>query len=532
MGVDVVLAAGGELPPEGKTLEYKRDLSAADTVLRAVIAFANSAGGQLVIGVDDGGGIVGVPDPEVAELKLANLIADSVRPQLVPTIELVSSRDKTVLVVNVPCGSNRPYYLKSAGRYQGTMVRLGSSNRQATALLVDDLARSSGPRTFDRAIAGEATMDDLDLGALSAMLGREIGEGELLTLELAKREDGQLKPTNAGLLVACPTPQQFFPHAWVQCARFRGPDRLEMADQASIYGPLPLVVDQVMVFLQRHRFLRAEFGKGDPNWDWRRKNIPSIPELAIRELVINALVHSAYSYGGSAIKVAFWDEAITIENPGGLVPGVTIDQITRGVSVLRNPAVARIFREMGLIESWGSGLRKVIRDLDEQGFGSPDFEELHERLRVTVHIPNHDPRHFMPAGRQVNHQVGDENQQASGQVSKSSEQVKGESHQVGHQVDDDSRGAGEQVSAQVSKLSEQVRDLLLAAATGPKSRAQLLAALGLADAYGSYRRHIVPLVDQGLLERTVPDRPNARTQRYALSESGSRLLAALRREDV
>ncbi|MDR0416997.1 MAG: putative DNA binding domain-containing protein [Propionibacteriaceae bacterium] len=527
MAVDLLLAEGGELPPEGKTLDYKRDLSGEDNVLRTVIAFANSAGGQLVVGVADDHAILGVPDPATAELKLANLISASVRPQLVPTLELVSAAGQTVLVANVPVGSHRPYYLKSVGRYQGTFVRLGSSNRQATAALVDDLARTSGPLTFDRLIAAEATMEDLDIPGLSAMLKREVSEEELITLELAKRENGELKPTNGGLLVACRTPQRFFPHAWVQCARFRGPDGLEIADQANVYGPLPLAVGQVMGFLRRHRFLRAEFDADGPGWDWRRQDVPSIPEASIRELVINALVHSSYSYGGSAIKVAFWDEAVTIENPGGLVPGVTIDQITRGVSVLRNPVVARVFREMGLIESWGAGLRKAIHTVKTEGFGTLDIEELHERLRVTVRIPNHDPRFFAPAGRRA--ELGEHSasssvvKSASGSVVKSSDIVVALSSKV---VESGSKVVKPIPVTRASIAARRAEAVLRAALEAPQRRTDLLAAAGLSQAVGNYQRHIVPLVAAGLLARTIPDKPNSSQQRYTLTAAGREYLAA------
>ena len=159
----------------------------------------------------------------------------------------------------------------------------------------------------------------------------------------------------------------------MQCGRFRGGDGLDLVDQADVRGPLPLAVDEVMSFLQRHRFLRAEFGAGDPEWDWRRRDVSSIPEAAIRELVVNALVHSSYSYGGTAIKVVFYDRAIVVESPGGLVPGVTIEQITHGVSVQRNPALARVFREAGLVELWGMGLRTVIQDLTDGGYEPPQY---------------------------------------------------------------------------------------------------------------------------------------------------------------
>ena len=394
---DHVLGVGGAGPDgraaehEGKTLDYKRDLSGSEGVLRTVVAFANSAGGRLVIGVADDRSVVGVDDPVTAEMRLANLIADSIRPQLLPTIELITLDGRTVLVANVPVGGQRPYYLEEAGRYGGAYVRLGSSKRRATRLLTDDLARGAGSRTFDRQINPQADIDDIDPPVLERLLGRPIGEEELLTLELVGRENGRLRPTNAGLLVACPSPQRFFPHAWVQCGRFRGRDGLDLVDQADVRGPLPLAVDEVMSFLQRHRFLRAEFGAGDPEWNWRRRDVSSIPEAAIRELVVNALFHSSYSYGGTAIKVVFYDRAIVVESPGGLVPGVTIEQITHGVSVQRNPALARVFREAGIMKQWGTGVQRVSEQVAEAGLPEPLIEEVPDQVRVTIYVPSHDP---------------------------------------------------------------------------------------------------------------------------------------------
>ena len=497
---------------EGKTLDYKRDLSGPEGVLRTVVAFANSAGGRLVIGVADDRSVVGVDDPVTAEMRLANLIADSIRPQLLPTIELITLDGRTVLVANVPVGGQRPYYLKEAGRYGGAYVRLGSSNRRATRLLTDDLARGAGSRTFDRQINPQADIDDIDPLVLERLLGRPIGEEELLTLELVGRENGRLRPTNAGLLVACPSPQRFFPHAWVQCGRFRGRDGLDLVDQADVRGPLPLAVDEVMSFLQRHRFLRAEFGAGDPEWNWRRRDVSSIPEAAIRELVVNALVHSSYSYGGTAIKVVFYDRAIVVESPGGLVPGVTIEQITHGVSVQRNPALARVFREAGLVELWGMGLRTVIRDLTDGGYEPPDIEELHERLRITVRIPDHDPRYFTPVRPRktagASGETGARVSNSSEQVSKSDHQVESPSHQV------------ESPSHQVGRLDESALEVLTAVSERDMSRSELLTGLGLTNETRNARRHLDPLLEAGLIERTVPDRPNSRLQRYRITDAG------------
>ena len=495
---------------EGKTLDYKRDLSGPEGVLRTVVAFANSAGGRLVIGVADDRSVVGIDDPVTAEMRLANLIADSIRPQLLPTIELITLDGRTVLVANVPVGGQRPYYLKEAGRYGGAYVRLGSSNRRATRLLTDDLARGAGSRTFDRQINPQADIDDIDPPVLERLLGRPIGEEELLTLELVGRENGRLRPTNAGLLVACPSPQRFFPHAWVQCGRFRGGDGLDLVDQADVRGPLPLAVDEVMSFLQRHRFLRAEFGAGDPEWNWRRRDVSSIPEAAIRELVVNALVHSSYSYGGTAIKVVFYDRAIVVESPGGLVPGVTIEQITHGVSVQRNPALARVFREAGLVELWGMGLRTVIRDLADGGYEPPDIEELHERLRVTVRIPDHDPRRFTP----VRLRTGENGRGAEPRIAGPTPGERSRPVEHAHASSDGRRQEGRYDVV-----------MMRAAADGPVHRDSLLAAAGLRPLSQNYARHVVPLLSSGLLAMTVPDKPRSKAQRYVLTEAGRAHLA-------
>jgi len=125
----------------------------------------------------------------------------------------------------------------------------------------------------------------------------------------------------------------------------------------------------------------------------------SIPISPLREIVTNALVHASYSTKGTAIKVAFLDQTIEIESPGGLVPHLTVDDMVQGVSVIRNPAIARVFLEMGLIEKWGTGLPRAIQVLTEAGLPAPEFKELPISLRVIVHINDHDvtPRASSPA---------------------------------------------------------------------------------------------------------------------------------------
>jgi len=369
--------------PESKTREYKQDLSSPEKAMRAVVAFANSAGGQLVIGVADDGKVAGVADPLLEQERLTNLICNLVSPQLMPTIELVPLADATVVVADIAVSIRLPHFLTKYGKEDGTYIRLGASNRQVGPDIIAELERTTAGIHFDKLPAFRATIDDLDMVTLAQQLGREVDKHTLKTLDLVTDDQGHLTPTNGGILVASPHPEQFFPFAWVQCARFRGPTKRDIWDQESIYGPLPQAVDKVMRFLEQNAFLHAEFG------DIYRKDVWSIPMAPLREFVTNALVHASYSRSGTPIKVAFLDQTIEIENPGGLMPDLTVEEMIQGVSRVRNHVVARVFKELGLIEQWGTGIPQAIQRLADAGLPAPEFKEFGASLRVIVHIEDH-----------------------------------------------------------------------------------------------------------------------------------------------
>ncbi len=490
----LTLAADGRVQQlEGKTREFKRDLSSSQPILRTLVAFANSAGGQLIVGVSDERSVVGVEDPLAEEERLTSLIADSISPQLVPVIDLVTLANKTLLVIEVPLSTRRPHYLRQAGLESGTYVRLGSTNRQADSVLVAELERTARGIAFEDLPAARATLADLDLARLSDMRGQDTEVKDLEALGLAVREGSTVVPTNAGVLVACPHPDRFLPSAWVQCGRIRGVNRTEIFDQTEIHTFIPFAVDGVMGFLTKHAFKSAEFG------DVRRRDVYSIPLEPIREVVINALVHASYAERGTPIRIAFLDDRIEVESPGGLVTGMTIENMRR-VSRLRNPMVARIFREMGLMEQWGTGVRRVFEELADEGLPEPQIEEIVDRLRFTIFIKHQ--RELM-GGDKIESKV---DEQVLGDVESPSHQVTKSSHQV-------------------ESPSHQVRAILAAAAGEPASRGVLLNAVGISNDSRNVRRHILPLIEAGLLARTLPGRPTSPKQRYVTTDAGRALLA-------
>lgn len=157
--------------PEGKTLEFKRDLSSPQNALKTLVAFANSAGGKLVIGVDDARQVVGVADPLAEEERICNLIADAIAPRLLPNIELMGMGEATVLVLEVFPSGARPHYLVKQGPEQGAYLRLGSSNRQAGPDWIAQTRRAAAGLVFDEQSMPTLSAQDLDLDALARWFG-------------------------------------------------------------------------------------------------------------------------------------------------------------------------------------------------------------------------------------------------------------------------------------------------------------------------------------------------------------------------
>ena len=470
------------LEPEGKQLEFKRDLSSPLNVLKTLVAFANSAGGRLVIGVDDARQVVGVADPLAEEERICNLIADAIAPRLLPNVELMSVGDATVLVVEVFPSGARPHYLSKQGPEQGVYLRLGSSNRQAGPDWIAETRRAAAGLVFDEQPMPTLGMQDLDLEAMARWFGpeRTLDTAQLQTLKLLRADQGRLLPTRGAVLLWGRERELHFPDAWVQCGRFRGQDKVDIFDQQDIHAHLPDAVNAIELFLKKHAYKSARFGA------MQREDVWSIPLTMLREAIVNALVHTDYAQRGSPIRVAFFDDRIDIESPGFLLPGMTVQDMQNGVSRIRNPVIARVFRELHLTEQWGSGVKRIFAEASAQGLPEPRVTEIATGVRLSVFLAApHDAR---PTAAQ----------------NPSLAQV---SEQVGVQV------------------SEQVAKLLLHCAAQPRSKQEMLVVLGLSNAYLNYKRHIVPLLEQGLIAMTLPDKPQSRLQRYRITTLGQVLLA-------
>lgn len=451
-------------------MEFKRDLSSPRPILKTLVAFANTAGGRLLIGVDDHRQVVGVAHPLDEEERICSLIADSISPRLVPNVELTTLEDKTILVVEVFLSGLRPHYLKADGPENGVYVRLGSTNRQADRELIGELRRTAEGVAFDELPMPDLSQDDLDVAAIRNQFrgNHRLDEEELFSLKLLTREQGRAVPTKGAVLLFGKDRTRHFPDAWIQCGRFVGRDKAEIFDHMETHDHLPQAVESIMLFLKKHAMRGADFS------EIRRKDVWSIPLGILREVVINALVHADYSQRGAPTRIAFYDDRIEVENPGILLPGMTIEDMKQGISKIRNHVIARVFRELNLIEQWGSGIRRIIKEAEALGLPELQIREIGMRMRVAVFLA--EPIPSLPAK---------------------------------------DAGAGLEPESQPESEPESLRDRVVRLLEGGAlSKSEISYRLGQKVISGPLNKILKALLAEGIVEYTIPEKPNSRLQKY------------------
>ena len=361
--------------PEGRTLEFKASMPKNSDLAKTVVAFANDAGGEIIIGVDDRHRAVGVPEealPQIEE-QLSNMIYDRCYPTVLPDISFLSAGGRSLVRVRVYRGSTPPYYLKSEGKVGGTYVRVGSNNRLADEELIGELERRRRNVSFDGEIAPEKSLAELDFRSFRRLYEEKTGEPlddlALQKLELAKAERGVLYPTNALVLLSDDgLRRSMFPNAKIECARFKGVSAGEFIDRKTYdYGIAEQVEDAYAFVLRNIRQSGSIQGVYTVSrWEY--------PVKALREIIRNAVVHRQYSLAGKDIKIAVYDDMIEITSPGLLPPSIDYSDMESRQSDARNKVIAPVFRKLGIIDQWGNGLKLVAEELK-------DYPEIQFRWR-------------------------------------------------------------------------------------------------------------------------------------------------------
>ena len=378
MNLDKILTA-----PEGKTLEFKRDTSALKQIMRTIVAFANTAGGILIIGIEDKGDVVGVEDPLMVEEQLSNAIADSIAPLIMPNIDIISLSGKSLVCIRVAHWPG-PFYIKSEGAEEGVYIRLGSTSRRAGPEFIAEIQRQYQTKSFDQLPCPDYGIEAIDLPFVQKTfsdIGRTVEEKQLVSLGVLTSFGDRNVVTHGGLILfgKPDVRQQVLPDARVSCARFSGNNKTDFIDRLDLEGSIVEVIEQVPTFIRRNTRLFPTIS------GLKREDIPAYPTFAIREILVNSVVHCDYSLMGMRVMIAIFADRMEIQSPGILPLGMTIEDFKAGLSRIRNRVIARTFRELGMMEEWGSGYKRVVDFCRQNGYPQPEWQEIGPALRVTIY---------------------------------------------------------------------------------------------------------------------------------------------------
>jgi ATP-dependent DNA helicase RecG len=207
---------------------------------------------------------------------------------------------------------------------------------------------------------------------------RKLTRQGMQSLKLTASYQGRIVPTIGGVLLFGAARLQQFPDAWIQAGRFAGSDRRRILDSTEVRSYLPGAAEEAIAFLRKHMTREAVIGPV------KRTDVWTFPMVAVREAIMNAIVHADYAQPGAPIRVALFEDRLEVENPGLLPFGLTIEDIQKGISKLRNRVIGRVFQELGLIEQWGSGIQRMTAACRDHGLDDPQFEEVGTHFRVTL----------------------------------------------------------------------------------------------------------------------------------------------------
>lgn len=359
---------------ESTTVEWKREVPTKQQIVKTIVGFCNMYGGTLVVGVDDQGTVIGVDESQIAELteELHRSIYASCTPPILPSLSAQRIEDKVVLLIEVSEGMLKPYFISSLGKEEGTFIRVGTQTVRATPPMIQELQWQSMGKYLDQMPIYSASPDSIDMKAFEDFLRERrssINQADTHDLiyhyQILVKEHSRTYPTLGGLLLFGNDPQRFLSESFVICTHFSGISGRNVIATRDCVGPLLQQYKDCMAFITSR--LNKQFYIPDGG---KRRETLEVPEEAIREMLINALVHRNYLIPGP-IKIAIYDDRLEIFSPGNFPGPIQIDRLSLGSSYIRNMIIARVFREMGLVEKLGSGFLTLFTSYEEHHLPRP-----------------------------------------------------------------------------------------------------------------------------------------------------------------
>ena len=357
---------------ENVDVEYKRLY--VPELRKDIIAFANTEGGKLYIGVSDDGTVIGIDDTDETMLRLAGSLKDSIAPDIMPFVQIRAFEEcgKNVIAIEVASGSAKPYYLKDKGlKPTGVYVRRGSSSQPLSEAGIRDMIVEYYGKSYEtiRSLNQELTFNALQKEFAERDLS--FGEAQMRTLSLIG-EDGLY--TNLALLLSDQCEHT------LKIAIFQGTDDVIFRNHQEFTGSLLSQLENGFAFLDKNIAVKSTID------GLRRKDERDYPMAAVREALLNAIIHRDYSFNGSTL-INIYDDRIEFLSLGGLVSGLSMDAILMGVSQSRNAGLANVFFRLKLVESYGTGIKRIqvlYRGCQKQ----PVFESATGAFKTTIYNLN------------------------------------------------------------------------------------------------------------------------------------------------
>lgn len=369
---------------ESKHIEFKSIVPKFETLIKTCIAFANAAGGRIFIGVEDGSReVIGISEEDRLKIynDFPNSLYDSTSPSLIAQIYEQNVGMKSVLIIEIPPSPRKPYFLKSKGMKEGTYIRIGSSTRLATTETIEDLTREAQRISYDEEIV-HTDLSTLSKDLLHHFFGATVSKKRLLAEKMigvkpANKE--HLCPTVAGILMFSETPSDHIKEALIRCTQFIGIEGRDILRSEDITGSIPQQASECLKLLSawmtRDYRLQGVTLKG---------SLP-IPAEALREAIINALLHRKYTIPG-AIKIALYDNRIEIFSPGDFPGLIDINNLGDGTTFLRNPILVRLAYQLKLIETRGTGIRLIYDSCKKAGIKKPTYHDDGDFVKVIFYF--------------------------------------------------------------------------------------------------------------------------------------------------
>ena len=382
------------LQGESVNIEYKVALPQnSEKYIKTVIAFSNTNGGTIIFGIDDQKReVVGIDDENIFKIMdaITNTIEDTCVPKIFPNISIRNIKDKSVIVVEIPQGHLRPYFIKSKGIQNGTYLRVAGTTRLAENYTIKDLILEGEHKCYDSQLSRHTPLSTAEINEFCVYLKnialkysittseknsvKDLNANKLESWGVIINKNGEYYPTIAYDLISGKSKDQ----PSVQCAVFKGTTRGFFIDKKEFSGPLESQVDNTMKFLMQKLNCTMKLV------GMHRVDVYELPLDSLREIIANAVVHRSYLEPGN-IQVAIFDDRVEITSPGSLLLGLNIPKIKEGFSKLRNRTIGNVFFYLKIIEKWGCGVPKVITQCKEYGLKTPDFTDCDGDFRVNIY---------------------------------------------------------------------------------------------------------------------------------------------------